>query len=333
MSIITFIILPSLVLLVAFVILAVKDSSNNMPNNQNAKYAFYYLLSLVALIFMALSVGMIAFSIIDKTIPDALSPVTNGDEMLKFAISALLISGPIFYLVINLIYRGLKKDELAKDSGIRRWLTYFTILVSALIILGVFIGVINSFLSGDLTSQFILKAATVFIIASAVFSFYFYDVRRQEVAKKDKVVKVFFFVSLALVAVAFVSAWFFVESPAAARNRRLDQAVVSNIYNLESAVNSYYDRYKKLPDSLAAVQGERDIYLDARSLVDPETNIPIFYQKLGDNDFQFCAVFRTDSASESKRVSYPSNKNENHGAGYQCLKGTLWNTVKTVPAV
>jgi len=327
-----------LIFLLIFIILAVREENNNMNSKQNAKYAFYYLLSLVALIFMSLSVGMIVFSIIDKTIPDVLNSVVgNYDGQLKFAISAILIATPIFYLIINLIYRGLRKEELAKDSGIRRWLTYFTILVSALIILGVFISVINSFLAGDLTSQFILKALTVFIIAAIVFTFYFYDIRREEVIKKDKIMKIFLGVSLVLVVAAFVASWFFVESPKTARQRRLDQAVVNNIYSLESAVNSYYDRYKKLPDNFEAILAEKDIYLDPKVLVDPETKTPIVYQKLGDKDFQFCSTFRTDSAATNNQervsypaVSYPAGSKE-HAAGYQCLKGTLWAVVQPTP--
>jgi len=304
-----------------------------MNNKQNAKYAFYYLLSLVALIFMALSVGMIAFGIIDKTIPDALNFIAgSSDPQLKFAISALLIATPIYYLILNLIYRGLRKEEITKDSGIRRWLTYFTILVSSLIILGVFISVINNFLSGDLTSQFILKALAVFVIAAAVFSFYFYDIRRSDLIKKDKIVKIFFYVSLVLVIAAFIASWFFVESPKTARARRLDQIVVNNVYSLESAVNSYYDRYKKLPETLADIKAEKDIYLTPNILIDPETKDPIAYQKLGEKDFQFCATFRTDSAvtNGGRTLSYPTDS-KNHAAGYQCLKGNLWNVVKAEP--
>lgn len=308
-----------------------------MNNKQNAKYAFYYLLSLVSLAFMAVSVGMILFSIIDKTIPDALN-LTNGnfDGPLKFAISALLIATPIFYFIINLVNKGLRQEEIAKDSGVRRWLTYLTILVSSLTILGVFISVINNFLSGDLTSQFILKALTVFAIAAAVFSFYFYDIKREDVIKKDKVMKIFFWISLALVVAAFIASWFFVESPKTARARRLDQVVVNNIYSLESAVNSYYDRYKKLPDTLEAVRAEKDIYIDPLALMDPDTKSPIVFQKLGDKDFQFCATFRTDSNNGRNNngpmpVSYPAGSKE-HAAGYQCLKGTLWSAVKAVPA-
>jgi len=305
-----------------------------MSNQHNAKYAFYYILYLVALIFMSLGVGMIVFGIIDRTVPDALNLVSGSvDGQLKFAISALVITTPIFYLIINLIYRGLRKEELSKESGIRRWLTYFTVLVSALIILGVFIGVINSFLSGDLTSQFILKALAMLVIAGLVFSFYFYDIKRQAVTKKDRILKIFFWVTLTLTVAAFVASWFFVESPRTARDRRLDQIVVNNIYSLESAVNSYYDRYKKLPENLEAIGAESDIYLDSRNLIDPETKEAIVYEKIGEKDFQLCATFRYDSSSTDDRrtlTNYLENSRY-HGAGYQCIKGTLWSTVKMEP--
>lgn len=299
-----------------------------MTNKQSAKYAFYYLLSLAALIFMALSVGMILFSIIDKTIPDALNFGSgNFDGTLKFAISALLISTPIYYLIFGLINRGLKKEEIAKDSGVRRWLTYFTLLVSALIILGVFIGVINTFLAGSLTSQFILKAATVFIISAVVFFFYFYDIKREDVVKKDLALKIFFWATLVIVVAVFISSWFFVESPKIARERRFDQALSNNISSLESAVNNYYANNKKLPETLDALKADNNIYLPAFSLLDPETKSPIVYQPLTDQTFQFCATFRLDSAQDnyngSVTVSYPRGAN-NHAAGYQCVPGTLY---------
>jgi len=309
-----------------------------MPNKQNAKYAFYYLLSLVALVFTALSVGMIAFSIIDKTVADVLNNTAgNFDSQLKFAISALLIAAPIFYFITSLIHRGLRKGELDKEAGIRRWLTYFILLVAALVVLGVLIGVINVFLGGELSGRFVLKALAVFIISAAVFTFYFYDIKREEPDQTDKVVKIFFWSSLALVVVAFIASWFFVESPQVARNRLLDQALTNNIYSLESAINSYYDRYHKLPDILDTVKNDQNIYLDPQTLVDPATKAPIIYNRLTDKDFELCATFRQDSTIDNgpnaAPVTYPSgnlNDNKNHHAGYQCLKGNLITPLKPV---
>ena len=62
--------------------------------NNNAKYAFYYLLSLISLTFTALAVGMIFFGIIDKLVADVLS---QGDlqGQFKFAISAILLSSKL----------------------------------------------------------------------------------------------------------------------------------------------------------------------------------------------------------------------------------------------
>jgi hypothetical protein len=80
-----------------------------------------------------LAVGMIAFSIIDKSIVDVLATsYYEKDSQLKFAISALLIAAPIFYVISNLINKGLKTGELDRESGIRRWLTYFILLVSSI---------------------------------------------------------------------------------------------------------------------------------------------------------------------------------------------------------
>lgn len=308
-----------------------------MNNQHNAKYAFYYLLSLVALIFTALSFGMIIFSIIDRIIPDVLNSYSNVDGQLKFAISALFIAAPIFYFMSGLINRGLHKGELEKDSAIRRWLTYFIILVSAMIILGVFIGVINNFLSGELTGRFIFKALTMLFISGVTFSFYFYDIKRANPDKADKIVKIFFFATLALVVAVFVAAWFFVESPKTARNRRLDQALVQNIYNIENALNGYYDRNKKLPANLEEFKAGNDFYMNASALVDPETKAPIAYNKISDKEFELCATFRTDSIAEAVKnsstayVGMDINSKE-HLAGYQCLRGNLYSA-KTIEAL
>jgi hypothetical protein len=297
--------------------------------SHNAKYAFYYLLSLAALIFMALSVGMIIFGVIDKTVIDALNynSYNSVDAQLKFAISALFIAAPIYYFLSRLINRGLNKKELELDSSLRRWLTYFIILVSSLIILGVFIGVINNFLSGELTVRFILKAVTMLVIAAAVFSFYFYDIKRKEVKARDLVMCLFTWISAALVLAAFVTAWFFVESPSVARAKRLDQIVVNNIYELENAVNTYYNEYNRLPVNLDEIKNSPDIYLDAKSLVDPESREAIEYKVSGEKDFSFCAVFRAPSDSENDSRAYgPGNKE--HGAGYDCIDGQLWSDVE-----
>ncbi len=310
-----------------------------MNNKHNAKYAFYYLLSLVSLIFISISVGLIAFGIIDITIPDTLKYYYNSsftNNSFRFAISALLIATPIFYYLSFLINKGLRNKELDKESGIRRWLTYFIIFVSSVTILGVFISLINNFLSGELTSRFLFKALSVLIISGSVFSFYFYDIKRDNPEEKNKVIKIFFYSSLAIILTAFISVWFFVDSPKEARMRRLDQNLLTNINILENTLNSFYADKGFLPDDISEIKNS-NYYYELNSFVDPETGTPIEYNKLSDRDFELCATFRLDSEGIDRGgrnvvnpIYGPSDKNS-YKAGYSCLKGNLWMEKEAKP--
>jgi hypothetical protein len=290
-----------------------------MTKQNNAKFAFYYLLSLVALVFVAISVGLIVFGIINKSIPDIGANYWNTNNQFKFAISALIIATPIYFILTRLIRQGLKKGEILPDSGIRRWLTYFIIFVASVIILGFLISVINSFLSGELTTRFILKALSVFIIAGLVFAYYLYDIKQDDLKKSSLMTRIFLFLSLAIILAAFISVWFFIESPKTARYRRLDQLTLNQISMLESNINSYYEENDKLPGSLIDVFADEDAFTSFSN----EWNIE--YRKLDEEKFELCASFNLDS-SEINSDYYFSNNKQSYKAGYNCLPGNLWKS-------
>ena len=130
----------------------------NQNTNNSPKYAFFYMLSLVALAFMAVSVGIIIFQIINKNIPDAVSSFRScyNSGALKFAISAIIISAPIYYVLASQINKNLFTGKLSAESGIRKWLSYFILFVSSVVVIGYLIALIYSFLDGELTIKFIL---------------------------------------------------------------------------------------------------------------------------------------------------------------------------------
>jgi hypothetical protein len=163
------------------------------------------------------------------------------------------------------------------------------------------------------------------LISAAVFSFYFYDIKRMEIKKKDLVLSLFACISGFLVLATFVAAWFFVESPQLARAKRLDQIVVSNIYQLEDSVNSYYAEQGTLPLSLDDLKNSKNIHFDAKNLVDPETRLAIEYKLEGEKDFSFCAVFRTDSNDQNRNNMYTRHDDREHTSGYDCISGELWS--------
>ena len=293
-----------------------------MSNHNSAKFAFFYVLSLVALIFVALSTGNIIFQVINKYIVDVVDQYRGVyiNESMKFAISAIIVATPIYFIVTRYIYKSLYKGELNKDAGVRRWLSYLILLVTVVVVLGYLIAIINSLLGGELTIKFVLKALTAIIISGIIFSFYFYDMRREQVqGVKDKVLKIYFWGSLIIILAAFVTSLFIVESPLEARNRKTDQQVINDFHNIDGLVYSYYKEYEKLPDSLNILQDEYD-YLDNEDIEHPVSGQEYDYNILEDNKYELCAEFLTTSEELNSRLDYIADPSVwEHEAGYYCI--------------
>jgi hypothetical protein len=303
--------------------------------NNAAKYAFFYMLSLVALIFMSLSTGIIVFQIINKNIVDALQIYSGqySSGALKFAISALIISAPIYYLAAREINKNLFSGKLEKDSGIRKWLTYFILLVSSLVMLGWLVAIIFNFLDGELTIKFILKALTAIVIAAAVFSYYFYDIKREiVVGVENKIIKEYFYGSLIIVIAALISAFIFVESPIETRNIKHDVQITNDFSQIDSGINEYYLTNKKLPDNLDTLLKEIT-YLREENLIDPSTKNRFDYKVIDEKNYELCATFMVNSKDYENKADYYLDKRWGHDAGYQCLKQKVFedNTKDVLP--
>ncbi len=315
---------------------------DNTKNN-SAKFAFLYLLSLVALGFVSVNVGQIIFQLINKYIVDILSQnnAAFSSDILKFAIASLVIATPTYYFCNKFIYGSLYKGELDKESGVRKWLTYLIIFIAFLVMIGSLIAILVNFLNGALTTQIILKSLTTLVISGIVFSFYFYDIRREKTADyKDKIIKIYFFASLAVIVLTFVASLFIVESPQVARNRQIDQRVLSNFNELDNNLSNYYQIYKKLPADFSALKAEYK-YISDDLLKNPKTQEMFTYQVKGDREYELCATFLTDASAniQNKDMAYYYDTRWPHGIGYQCLtqKVQIFNKdgslVEPVPAV
>jgi len=307
-----------------------------MEKQQNAKFAFFYLLSLVALVFTSISVGTIIFQIINKTIPDALTLAPGGfvQEALRFAISAIIIAGPIYFVLMWLINKSLLAGSLEKESGIRKWLTYFILLVSAVVMIGWLIGTISSFLNGELSLKFILKSLTSILISALIFSFYLYDIKREDVSKNNNIIRAYYYGAMAVAAVALVAAFFFIDSPAKVRSQKYDQAIINKFSQIDSAINAYYGENKKLPAGLnALLNGGSAYYIVANDVADPATG-KMFDYKINNKDvYELCATFKTVNKEQGADKSYYFDTRWLHDAGYQCLKQrvTLLDNTKPAP--
>ncbi len=291
-----------------------------MEQQNSAKFAFLYMLSLVALVFMAISTGVIVFQIINKEIIDV-AHMSLGDGFdqvaIKFAISAIIVSAPIFYVTASLINKNLISGALTKDSGVRRWLTYFILFIASVIMIGWFISIINSFLNGEITANFILKSLTAIVIAAIIFSYYLYDIRRQIVpGEKNKITRAYFFGSIILVLAVFISAFFFIDSPKTVRDRNADNAILQKFDQISMAINNYYTTNKRLPGGLNDLLGG-NFYLTADDFKNTSTGKNFDYKITGKSSYELCTDFLTSNKNDAS--NYYESARWPHDRSYQCL--------------
>jgi hypothetical protein len=99
---------------------------------------------------------------------------------MRWNISTLVISLPIFLYLARLTNRAVGIDPIKRMSPVRRWLTYLTLFVSACVLIGDVVNLVYSFLAGELTVRFLLKVVTVGAIAGTAFWYYLSDLRADE---------------------------------------------------------------------------------------------------------------------------------------------------------
>lgn len=294
--------------------------------NNSAYFAFLYIVSLISLGFLAISSGMILFQLINKFVPDPLAPsylACFQSGAIKFAISAIIVSAPIYYIAIYAINKHISKGELKKESQIRKWLTYIIILVSVLVIVGNLIAVIYNFLDGELTIRFILRTLAMIAIAGSVLSYYFIDIKKESFEKKNKTNKIYFYASISAVLIILISAFFVAESPSKSRKRKQDQQFLERMDKINRAVDSYYAAEKKLPENLAEITGKTSSQCCAEEITDEDIK-EIGYNKKTETKFELCAKFQTSNKESEKCHEHWLDESWKHDAGYQCIEKEVY---------
>lgn len=141
----------------------------------SARDFFVYALTFGVMITGAIYLVSLIHALIDLWME---ADTFGRSSRIRWAISVLIVAVPV-YLWLTLRDRAqLAADPALYRSGIRKWLTYLTLLLSAATLLGVLIAVIYAFLSGDFTLQFLLKALVVCLVAGLIFLFYLNDIRQ-----------------------------------------------------------------------------------------------------------------------------------------------------------
>lgn len=155
----------------------------------SARDAFLYLVMFTMLYVSAFNFGALFFDFINLAIPDPLDPLGDGyrhfvRSSIRWETSALMVAFPIFLLIAAHINRAIAGDPSRRVSGVRRWLTYLTLAVMAMILLGDVVALIYAWLNGELSLRMILKVTVVALIPAAIFAYYLWSMRADDEALK-----------------------------------------------------------------------------------------------------------------------------------------------------
>jgi len=149
----------------------------------SAREAFIYLVLFTTLYLTTFNLGRLIFQFINLGFPDPAAYydfIDSARQAIRFSVASLIIAFPIFIYLSLLIGRSIKRDPSKRASKVRKWLTYMTLFVAAAVIIGDLTALVYSFLGGGLSLRFALKVLTVAAIAGGIFSYYLWDLRKEE---------------------------------------------------------------------------------------------------------------------------------------------------------
>jgi len=296
-----------------------EEIKRNIPRD-----LFLHLLAIVTLYWSAISFVTLIWQFINYYFPDALNNYYYYQGFtgpIRFAVASLIIVFPVFVTIswyLNKIYR---REAAVRESKIRKWLIYLTLFIASLVIIGDLVSVINTFLGGEITARFILKAFSILFVACVIFGYYLDDVRRET---PTKLAKPFAWASGILVLIVVVFAFFVVGSPKTARLVQFDQQRVNDLQNIQSQLVNFWQKTSGMPSNLSVLSDSISGFVAPK---DPQTNAS--YEYILNKDvflsFELCATFNRSQKypAMADYIGGQISQNWDHASGRVCFERTI----------
>ncbi|MEO5635453.1 MAG: DUF5671 domain-containing protein [Candidatus Paceibacterota bacterium] len=327
------------------------NQANVVRPKLNVGFFFLSLGVLISLITSVVSFLNLVFETLNKRFPDVLNSnyqygySTYEYESIRSALATLIIFFPVF-LLVSYFWKKFSDREMGRlDEIIRKWVIYIILFLSSLVVIIDLVMLVRYFISGEITSRFVLKAGVALVVAILIATYYIFLVRGKVFSK---IGMVFSGVGVVLVVSAISYSFMIMGSPAKQRMLRLDDRRVGDLQNIQYQVINFWQQKEKLPTDLKELSNPISGY----SLPVPpefEKGEKYEYTVLGPLKFELCATFaasmpkgwREYSSGERPApymeypakdvsVSYPysgpgggMNESWDHQAGRTCYERTI----------
>lgn len=295
-----------------------------------AKDVFSHLLAIVTLYVSVISFITLCFQYVDVKFPDALNFYYSGAlDTIRQSMASLIVVWPVYVLISWMINRDMQADPQKREIGIRKWLLYLTLFVTAITIIVDLVTLVNYFLNGEITPRFLLKVGVVLATAAAVFWYYLWDLRR-DTHEKSRLPKTTAWIASVVAVATIVLGFVFVGTPGQQRQVRFDEQRVNDLSSLQNEIVNAYATKRVLPVTLKDLTNSISGFT---APTDPVTGQAYEYSVSKPLTFQLCATFAAASlgADANARMTVPVSpyggspygQNWTHGAGRTCFERTI----------
>ncbi len=287
--------------------------------------SFVLQLAALATLFVSLPAFItLLFSIINLQFPDAIDAywqIESAESTVRYTIAILVIFFPA-YLVLTRLVNTARRSEGELYYTLTKWLIYLALLVAGLIILGDLAVVVYTFLNGEITIRFILKALALLVVIGA--ASYYYALDAKDFWQKRERESIIIGVSTLVAVLAFVAyGYTLIDSPSVAREVRLDQQQVTDLQDIQWRIEAYYQETASFPGDYEM------LYTDFPVPVAPEGREAYEYKITGSDTYSLCATFVEATPESERSIAKPvavngdvylQNQNWEHPTGRKCFE-------------
>ena len=297
-----------------------------MNTKTTARDFFLNLGVIITLYVSIVSLLSLTFDIVNKLFPDTLAYYSDSYSYgMRMAVASLIVIFPLFLWLSKLVRRDITADPSRREVTARRVLTWVTLFVSGAVVATDLVVLLNTFLSGEITTRFVLKVLAVIIVAGATLAYYINEVRDVPKQLSHKMISI---VSSVIVLALIISSFFVFGSPMTVRKQRMDDQRISDLQSIQWQLINYWQQKGSVPADLALLEDSiSGFYIP----VDPETKAVYVYEKTNKLSFTLCADFNLASPVNARDAESGLSKPQMlgvdggwiHDAGKYCFARTI----------
>ena len=264
---------------------------------------FLWVGTVIALYGSVIAFISLLFAYINRVYPDPLAgygDIYGGG--VRSAMATLIVLIPATIALTHVIRKVIVADPSKEGIWVRRWALVLTLFLAGVTVAIDLITLINTFLGGEITTRFVLKAVIVLLVALGLSMHFLADLKGYWLMnpKKANVLAI----AVAVVSLLVVVSGFVIfGTPQEMRQHRYDDQKVADLQNIQGQIVNYWQTKHALPKSLADLNDSLTGYVVPN---DAQSGQPYTYHTSGPLAFELCAAFNLPTDTPEGQGVYPS---------------------------